>query len=94
MEPVTARTVAFTCDEIANCAPARRTGSSAMGRRRFNQETPLQDRLAMFAQEMREKAEQLKPGPERDDLLRRARRADTSMHLDDWAKSPGLQPPK
>lgn len=65
-----------------------------MGRRRFNQETPLQDRLAMFAQEMREKAEQLKPGPERDDLLRRARRADTSMHLDDWAKSPGLQPPK
>ena len=65
-----------------------------MGRRRFNQETPTQDRLAMFAQEMREKAEQLKPGPERDDLLRRARRADTSMHLDDWAKSPGLQPPK
>jgi hypothetical protein len=65
-----------------------------MGRRRFNQETPLQDRLAKFAQEMREKAEQLTPGLERDDMLRRARQADTAMHLDDWANSPGLQPPK
>ena len=65
-----------------------------MQRRRFKLETPLQDRLAMFAEEMREKAANLAPGPERDDLLRRARQADTASHLEDWANSPGLQPPK
>jgi hypothetical protein len=65
-----------------------------MKRRRFNQETPLQDRIAMFANELREKAANLAPGPQRDDLLRRARQADTAQHLDDWANSPGLQPPK
>lgn len=57
-------------------------------------QTLLQDRLAMFAQEMGEKAEQLTPGSERDDYFRRARQADTALHLDDWAKSPSLQPPK
>lgn len=63
-------------------------------RRRFKQETPLQSRFAIFAQEMREKAARSEPGPERDNLLRRARQADTASHLDDWANSPGLQPPK
>jgi len=65
-----------------------------MKRRRFKQETKLQDHLAMFSQELREKAAKAEPGPERDDLLRRARRADTTRHLADWANSPGLQPPK
>jgi hypothetical protein len=31
---------------------------------------------------------------ERDDVLRKARQADTAAHLDDWANSPGLQAPK
>jgi hypothetical protein len=64
-----------------------------MQRRRFKQETPLQNRLAAFANGMREKAAKAKPGPEREDMLRRARRADTASHLDDWANSPGLQSP-
>jgi hypothetical protein len=37
------------------------------------QTVPLQDRIASFAREIREKAFQLSPGKERDDLLRRAR---------------------
>ena len=65
-----------------------------MQRRRFKQETPPQNRLAMFAEEMREKAAGLAPSLERDDLLRRARQADTASHAEDWANSPGLQPPK
>ncbi len=65
-----------------------------MKRRRIKQDTPLQERLAMFSQELREKALMLPPGLEKDDLLRRARQADTASHLDDWANSPGLQPPK
>lgn len=61
---------------------------------RIPQTTSLKDRLALFAQEVRDKAAKLKPGPERDDMLRKARQADTAAHLDDWANSPGLQPPK
>ena len=65
-----------------------------MQRRRDKQTIPLKDRLASFAREVREKASQLRPGPERDDLLKRAQRADTASHIDEWANSPGLQPPK
>ena len=63
-------------------------------RRRFKQQTSPQDRLASFAKLTREKASLLGPGAERDELLRKARRADTAAHLDDWATSSGLQPPK
>jgi hypothetical protein len=63
-------------------------------RRRFNQTTSLRDRLAAFAEEVREKASSLKPGPERDALLQRASQADTAARLDEWVSSPGLQPPK
>jgi hypothetical protein len=62
-------------------------------RRRFNQTESLKDRLAAFAREIREKAEQLS-GPERDALLKKARQADTASHLNDWANSSGLQSPK
>jgi len=65
-----------------------------MQRRRFKQTTSLKDRLASFAKETREKASHLKPGPEQDALLKKARQADTASHLDDWANSPGLKPPE
>jgi hypothetical protein len=54
----------------------------------------LKDRLASFAKDLREKAELMPPCPAREVMLRKARRADTASHLDDWANSPGLQPPK
>lgn len=60
----------------------------------LKQATSLKDRLVVFAEEARGKASQLGPGPERDDLLKRARQADTAAHLDDWANSPGLRPPE
>ena len=65
-----------------------------MRRRRFKQTTSLKDRLTSFAEEMKAKAFELRPGPEREDLLKRGRRADTASHIDDWANSTGLQPPK
>ena len=43
-----------------------------MHRRRFKQTTSLKDRLASFAEELKAKAFQLRPGPERDALLKRA----------------------
>lgn len=65
-----------------------------MERRRFKQTNSLKDRLASFAKDVREKALQLRPGPEQDLLLKKARQADTAAHLEEWVSSPGLQPPK
>ena len=62
-------------------------------RRRFKQTQSLQDRLATFAKDARDKAEALPAGPEKEDLLKRARQADTASHIDEWANSTGLQPP-
>jgi hypothetical protein len=58
------------------------------------QTEPLQDRIASFARKIREKASELPPGEEKDDLLRRAQLADTASDLSLWANSPGLQPRK
>ena len=44
-------------------------------------------------QDVRDQAAKLPPGPEREALIKKARQADTAAHLDDWANSPGLQPP-
>jgi hypothetical protein len=65
-----------------------------MQRRRFKQTTSLKDRLASFAKEIRKKASHLRPGPEQDALLKKARQADIASHIEEWANSPGLQPPK
>ena len=63
-------------------------------RRRFKQTVSLADRLKTFADELKAKASKLRPGPEQEALLKKARQADTASHIDQWANSPGLQPPK
>jgi hypothetical protein len=63
-------------------------------RRRFKQVTTLQDRIAEWAAGVREQADTMGPGPERDELIKKLRQAETAMHLEYWANSPGLQPPK
>jgi hypothetical protein len=55
---------------------------------------PLQDRMALHALRLKQEAQALRPGPERDDLIRRARHAETASHVDDWLSSPGLRPPR
>ena len=63
-------------------------------RRFFRQQTTLQDRVIEWAKEVRDQAAALPPGPDRDMLLKKVRQAETALHLEDWANSPGLQPPK
>jgi hypothetical protein len=63
-------------------------------RRRTKQTTSLKDRLASFAKKAFDEAQRLPSGPERDQLLKKARQADTASHIDEWANSPGLQPPR
>jgi hypothetical protein len=62
-------------------------------RRRFKQTAPLTERLQKWAEGVREEADKLPPGPEREAILKKAEQADTASHLDDWANSTGLQPP-
>jgi hypothetical protein len=62
-----------------------------MSRNRVQQSTSLTDRLAAWAKGVRDQADRLPPGPERDELIKKARQADTAAHLDNWANSSGLQ---
>jgi hypothetical protein len=63
-------------------------------RRRLKLALSFQDRLAAFAEDAHARAARLPAGLEQDDMLRKARQADTAAHLYEWANSPGLQPPK
>jgi hypothetical protein len=65
-----------------------------MERRRSKPLLTLKDRLALYANELRERASLLPPGIERDILLKKARQADTASQLEGWADSPRLQSPK
>jgi hypothetical protein len=56
--------------------------------RRFKQQTSLQDRLASFATLTRDQASLLRPGAERDKLLRKARQADDAADLNEWFAPP------
>ena len=65
-----------------------------MQRRRFKNTLTFPDRLAKVADRFRYEAETKPPGQERDDLLSKARQAETAAHIDEWLSSPGLQRPR
>jgi hypothetical protein len=60
----------------------------------FKQVNFSKDHPALSISEVRQKAEVMPPGQDREDMLKKARRADVASHLDEWASSPGLRPPK
>ncbi|MBR0703880.1 hypothetical protein JQ599_28515 [Bradyrhizobium diazoefficiens] len=62
-------------------------------RRRVMQTDPLEIRLAAEAERLREEAKSLPPGAARDEILRKARQAETGSQMSEWLRSPGLQPP-
>src|SRR6201984_2563132 len=64
-----------------------------MQRRHFSQTQSLEARLAEEARRLREAVKLLPPGPERDEMIRKARRAETGSYMSEWLRSPGLQPP-
>jgi hypothetical protein len=49
---------------------------------------------AQEARRVKERAETLPQGKERELLSRKARQLDTASRINDWISSPGLQPPK
>jgi hypothetical protein len=64
-----------------------------MQRRRFKQLPSLEARLAEEAKRLREEAKLLPPGALREELIRRARHAETASRVNEWLTSPGLRPP-
>jgi hypothetical protein len=64
-----------------------------MQRRRFKHTLTFPDRLAKEAERFRQEAEAKPPGQDRDNLLRKARQAETAAHIDEWLSSPGLKGP-
>lgn len=63
-------------------------------RRRFKQVHSLETRLAEQAKRLREEARLLPPGAIREELMRKARQAETGSHMTEWLTSPGLRPPE
>ena len=63
-------------------------------RRRFKQTQSLEARLSEEAKRLREQAKLLPHGAERDELIRKARQAETAARMNGWLTSPELQPPK
>jgi hypothetical protein len=63
-------------------------------RRRFQQTQSLEARLSEEAKRLREEAKLLPPGAQREELIRKARRAETASHMNEWLTSPGLRPPE
>jgi hypothetical protein len=62
-------------------------------RRRFRQSESLEERLAEEAKRLRAEAKLLPPGAVRDEVMRKARQAETGSRMTEWLTSPGLGRP-
>ena len=65
-----------------------------MLRRRFEQTQSLEARLSEEAKRLRAEAKVVPPGAARDEMIRRARRAEIAAHINEWLASPGLRRPE
>ena len=54
-------------------------------RKRIKQTVSLKDRLTTFAEDLRKAASDLPPGDNKQDLLKRALKADAALDMDRWA---------
>ena len=64
-----------------------------MAKRLPSQATSLKERLTKFANDAQARAYASSPGPERDALLKAARLAETTSHIEDWLSAPGMKAP-
>jgi hypothetical protein len=63
-----------------------------MRRRRFRHQT-FEQNLAAAKARTEAQVAALKPGPQRDALLKKIRQLETAARISDWLSSPGLLPP-
>lgn len=65
-----------------------------MGRREIKHTKSFDERLADQARRLRDQAKTLPPGREQDELIRKARQAETAARVNEWLTSPRLASPK
>jgi hypothetical protein len=83
--------VALICDENElqrSRLPLTEKVQAMTIRHRFKQTQSLEDRLVEQAKSLLEQAQMLRPGPVRDELIRKARQAEAASHMNDWLTSP------
>ena len=64
-----------------------------MQRRRSVPHT-FEENIAAEKAKLEAQVAKLKPGPQKDALLRKIRQLDTAAQWSEWFSSPGLQPPE
>ena len=64
-----------------------------MQRRRSVPHT-FEEKIAAEKAKLEAQGAKLKPGPQKDALLRKIRQLDTAAHVSEWLSSPGLRPPE
>jgi len=92
---ITVRPVAFIGDVNARRAPAfpKRKGVHVPDRpSRHKQTETFEFRLQMEAAKLRKQAEGMPAGIRRDELLQKARQADSAVHMNQWLASPFPRP--
>jgi hypothetical protein len=62
-------------------------------RRRVKQTVDLRDRLMLFSDRLQKQASRMKPGQEKDALLKRARLAFTAAAVEKWVRTRGMKLP-
>jgi hypothetical protein len=65
-----------------------------MQRRRRSTPHTFEERIAAEKARLEAQVARLKPGPERDGVLKKISQLETAAHINEWLSPPGLQPPK
>jgi hypothetical protein len=65
-----------------------------MKRKRIRHTTTFEERLTMQAERLKEQAQTLPPGKDREMLLKRVQQTETASRINAWLTSPGLRSPE
>jgi hypothetical protein len=65
-----------------------------MQRRKRSVSHKFEDQIAAEKTRLEAQIAKLPPGPERDALHRKIRQMETALHINEWASTRELQPPK
>ena len=77
--------------ELIDCSNVE--GDVMSERRRIKHTATFEQRLANEAERIKTEAKELPQGKEREDMMRKARQAETACQISAWLFSPGLQKP-
>lgn len=62
--------------------------------RRRSMPHSFEDQIATEKKRLEEQIAAIPHGPQRDALVKKIRQLETASHMNEWLRSPGLQPPE